>query len=81
MPEPEKRFTVYINCEGPEFQGRGYTSAILDILQTVTGNVRTGRFSGPITDAAGKTIGNWLTQWRTDDPTDRTPRRGRGRNS
>jgi hypothetical protein len=77
MPEPEKRFTVYINCEGEQFQERRFATAILDALRTVSGGVKTGRFSGTITDAAGKTIGNWLTQWRNDDPTDRTPRRGK----
>jgi hypothetical protein len=69
MPEPEKRFTVYINCEREAFQQRRFTSAILDALRQVTGNVKTGRFSGAITDADGKTIGNWTTVWRQDPPT------------
>ena len=78
MPEPEKCFTVYINCEGEQFQERRFATAILDALRTVIGGVRTGRFSGTITDAAGNNIGNWLTQWRNYDPTDLTP--GRGKN-
>jgi hypothetical protein len=68
MPEPEKRFTVCINCEGEQFQGRRFTTAVLDALRKVTGGVKTGRFSGAITDVDGKTIGNWTTQWRQDPP-------------
>jgi hypothetical protein len=79
MPEPEKRFTVHINCEGDEFQGRWFTTAILDALQKVTGGVKTGRFSGAITDGGGKTIGNWTTQWRRDSPDIPPPRPRRSR--
>jgi hypothetical protein len=79
MPEPEKRFTVYINCESAEFQGAWFTSGILDALQQVTGGVKTGKWSGAIMSKDGQTtIGNWKTQWRNDDPADRPPpRRGR----
>ena len=74
MPEPEKLFTVYVNCEGPEFQGRGFTSAMLDILQTINGGIKTGKWAGPIMSRDGETtIGNWNTRWRNDDPADRQP--------
>lgn len=72
MPEPEKRFTVYINCEGPEFQGPLFANAVMDILRMITGNVATNRASGTIMSKDGQTtIGNWKTQWRNDKVEDR----------
>lgn len=87
MPEPEKRFEVYVNCEGEAFQGQGFTSAILAALRQVNGGIAVGRWAGPIYDkdpsTVGiserdqRTIGNWKTIWRNDDPADRPPPRKR----
>ena len=75
MPEPEKRFTVYINCESEQFQGTYFAKEIIDILNNIAGNVATNRISAAIIGKNGQTIGNWATQWRNDDPADRRPQR------
>jgi hypothetical protein len=77
MPEPEKRFTVFISCESEQFQGAFFAKEIIDILHNIAGNVATNRISGAIIGKNGQTIGNWATQWRDDDPADRRPGRGK----
>jgi hypothetical protein len=76
--EPNKYFEVYILCEDDAVQGKNYAGEILKHLRTVTLQVGAARFSGPLHDDNGTTVGLWKTHWRNDDPEDRKPpRRGR----
>jgi hypothetical protein len=76
--EPIKYFEVYILCEDDAFQRQKYAGEILKHLRHVTVMVGAARFSGPLYDDNGKTVGLWKTHWRNDDPEDRKPpRRGR----
>jgi hypothetical protein len=76
--EPNKYFEVYILCEDAAFQGLNYAGEILKYLRHVTLHVSAARFSGPLYDDNGKTVGLRKTHWRNDDPEDRKPpRRGR----
>lgn len=79
MPEPDKLFTVYVNCENEAFQDRKFASEITRILHVVAGNMATGKYSGAILDVNGNTVGNWHTKWTNDDPADRPPPRRKGR--
>lgn len=83
MSQPEKKFTVYVNCEHEQFQHGGFTSGMLDVLQQITYGIKGYKPAGAIESIDRKTtIGNWNTEWRNDDPADRRPsKRGKSRNA
>lgn len=62
----EKRFTLTFSTENAAFDGHGYASEVMRILGVVRGQIATGRFSGPVVDANGNTIGSFLSTWRRE---------------
>jgi hypothetical protein len=76
--EARKRFTVYIDCEHEEFQGKNFAFTTGRALMRIVGKIAEGKLSGPIT-LDGATVGNWTTEWRNEDPANRRPKRDKSK--
>jgi hypothetical protein len=67
LPEADRKlFTMHISMENDAFQGRRAANELMKMLEHVSGQVATGRFSGKLVDTNGNTVGEFNTVWRQD---------------